>query len=593
MNLRALFLVLLVSGFLSLTILPFETAHAATITVNTLNDEDVANGNCSLREAITAANNNAAYRGCSGGSGTDTITFSVTGIINLSSQLPVIQSAMNFVGPGASSLTIRRDTGGDYRLLWVYQAVPVNISGITFANGKVAGAVCGGAGIYNHPNAVMTITESVFFNNIAVCSGGGLFNEGTITVTRTLFSANDGGPEGEGGGLFNNYGGTMTVIDSTFMGNMGRINGGAIYNHGTLIVRGSTFTGNSAGDACTNCNPPVIASGGAISNYPGSVTVENSTFSNNNGGGIVSQGTATLVSSTVVFNPARLFGGIANAAGTTFNIHNSIIGGNGTGTGGADLYGIFNSQGYNIIGTMGTLGSSTINGNTAGNQVNVSMSAVNLDALQNAGGSTSTHPLLPGSIAVNAGDPNAPLATDQRGFARVVNLRQDVGAYELNLPPANTDLIFDGAFNQGMANWAAFGDLAAQVTGGVFQIYHRSPSSQDSGFYQFNPYSAPAGGTFQLNFDVGNSGTQFRTLNFVIGNADWTDIRNCFLTIPANRALANYTINFRSVQAWQNIIIRGYVLQAVNNPAVLLDNITLQYKPDLLFVGNQTCPTIQ
>ena len=131
------------------------------------------------------------------------------------------------------------------------------------------------------------------------------------------------------------------------------------------------------------------------------------------------------------------------------------------------------------------------------------------------------------------------------------------------------------------------------MSNGVFHINHNSPSTQDTGFFQYNPYSAPAGGTFELAFDVGNSGQTFRTLNFVIGNANWTDIRNCFLTIPANGALAHYIMDFRALADWPNIVIRGYILQAVNNPAVLLDNLNLQYKPLLTFSGNQVCPTIQ
>jgi hypothetical protein len=289
-----------------------------------------------------------------------------------------------------------------------------------------------------------------------------------------------------------------------------------------------------------------------------------------------------------------LFGGIANNAGDTFVIRNSIIGGNGTGTGGTDLYGTFSSQGYNIIGTTGTPGSSSIVGNTAGNIVNVSMTSVNLGTLQNNGGPTSTHALLPGSIAVNAGNPafSPPPATDQRGSPRVSNIRLDIGAYESDLPPANVNIIFDGGFNFGFASWAVFGDVFAQIVGGVFEISHNAPSTQDTGFYQFSPYSAPANGTFEFTFDIGNRGQQFRTLNFVIGNANWTDIRNCFLTIPANRALARYTIRFRALQAWPNIVLRGYVLQPRNDPAVLLDNLNLQFKPGLAFAGNQECPTI-
>jgi len=51
-------------------------ARAATITVTTTADEYGAGAGCSLREAIRAANSNAAFGGCSAGAaGADTIMF--------------------------------------------------------------------------------------------------------------------------------------------------------------------------------------------------------------------------------------------------------------------------------------------------------------------------------------------------------------------------------------------------------------------------------------------------------------------------------------------------------------------------------------
>jgi predicted outer membrane repeat protein len=443
----------------------------------------------------------------------------------------------------------------------------------------------------------MNVTNVVFVSNVADCSGGGIFNEGRITIRNSSFINNDGGPEGEGGGFFNNYGGIATVINSTFTGNNGRINGGGIHNHADLLVTGSVFSGNTAGAECPQCSPPVIGSGGAISNFPGTVTIENSTISTNWGGGVVSSGTATLTNSTVVFNSPDLFGGIANAAGATFNIRNSIIGGNGTGSSGAtDLYGRFNSQGYNIVGTLGAPGTGFIDGSSTGNIVNVPMSSVNLGGLQNNGGPTVTHALLPGSIAINAGNPGfaPPPTTDQRGLPRVRNLRLDIGAFESDIPPANTNLIFDGGFTAGLASWGVVGDVFAQVVNGVFEVARNQGSTQPlTGFYQFSPYSAPANATFELTFSIGNRGQNFRTLNLVIGDANWQDTRNCFLTVPAGAPLRPYTMRFRTLQSWPNIVIRGFVLQATGDPAILLDNLNLQYRPGLSFGGNVQCPTIQ
>ncbi len=58
-----------------------------------------------------------------------------------------------------------------------------------------------------------------------------------------------------------------------------------------------------------------------------------------------------------------------------------------------------------------------------------------LDSLQDNGGATLTHALLPGSPAIDAGDPdfNPPPSSDQRGvgFPRVVGGHIDIGAYEV------------------------------------------------------------------------------------------------------------------------------------------------------------------
>jgi len=61
-----------------------------------------------------------------------------------------------------------------------------------------------------------------------------------------------------------------------------------------------------------------------------------------------------------------------------------------------------------------------------------------LGPLQDNGGPTFTHALLTGSPAIDAGDPNftPPPYYDQRGpgFARVVNGRIDIGAFEVQPP---------------------------------------------------------------------------------------------------------------------------------------------------------------
>ena len=78
-------------------------AQAATITVNTIADDSIANNNCTLREAITAANTNAAVDQCAAGESlvTDTIRFGIsTGVqtISPSSALPTISNPLTIDG---------------------------------------------------------------------------------------------------------------------------------------------------------------------------------------------------------------------------------------------------------------------------------------------------------------------------------------------------------------------------------------------------------------------------------------------------------------------------------------------------------------
>src|SRR5262245_26506640 len=57
--------------------------HAATITVTGSGDAVAADGQCTLREAITAANTDALLNECSAGSGADDIDFDAAGVFAL------------------------------------------------------------------------------------------------------------------------------------------------------------------------------------------------------------------------------------------------------------------------------------------------------------------------------------------------------------------------------------------------------------------------------------------------------------------------------------------------------------------------------
>ena len=92
-------------------------APGRAIVVNTLQDEQNGDGDCSLREAVTAANTNAAVDACPAGQVvTDTITFGVAGTITVTSQLSVTAGGPLVID---GSNVITTSGGGTTRVWWV------------------------------------------------------------------------------------------------------------------------------------------------------------------------------------------------------------------------------------------------------------------------------------------------------------------------------------------------------------------------------------------------------------------------------------------------------------------------------------------
>jgi hypothetical protein len=281
-----------------------------------------------------------------------------------------------------------------------------------------------GGGIHNE--GALSLSNSLLSGNRSKENGGGIYNLGALTVRRSTIRDNTAY---SGGAILNL--GTATLDNSTLNRNRltGFQPGSAINNSGTLILNNSTINGNTGSEAIYN-------------SYEGKLTLNNSTISGNKGpysvgGGIVNDdGLAILNSSTVTGNTsAGGSAGIYARSDGTVILRNSILAGNTSDRRDPDCRGPIQSYGYNLIGN----GSGCQFAATAGDRIGTSSSPINplLGPLQNNGGPTFTHALSGASPALNAGNPNPPgsggntcPATDQRGAARPVDDRCDIGAYE-------------------------------------------------------------------------------------------------------------------------------------------------------------------
>ena len=268
------------------------------------------------------------------------------------------------------------------------------------------------------------VFEVLIFNDVTISgvtirhgntpfNGGGIQNSGTLTVTSSTISNNSAG----GGGIFTE--GTTTVKKSTISNNSSAVLGGGIFSDLALTVTHSTISNNSANN-----------DGGGIASF-GALTVTNSTISNNSagsdGGGISNADRLTVTNSTISNNSAAGGGGISDSSNRTVLI-NTIIAGN---VPGGDCSGGVLSLGVNLD-SDDTCNLSPV--------FDLPGTDPLLGPLQDNGGPTETHALLPGSPAIGVGEPCS-LATDQRGVLREQGVGCDIGAFEVGpLPRCNLDL---------------------------------------------------------------------------------------------------------------------------------------------------------
>ena len=386
-------------------------AHATTLIVSNTNDS----GPGSLRQALTDANDG------------DTIDATgISGVITLTTGQLLVDKSVTINGAGADVLAV--DGNASIRIFQIGSDKTVTISDFTIRNGH--DDVSGG-GILNGNGASLTITSCIVSGSSAgniQGQGGGIFNSGTLTIVNSMVSGNTagaaGGVSGDGGGICNR--GMLTIVNNTISGNMAISksgSGGGIFNDGTATIVNSTISDNTA------------SKGAGIDNAGESttMTITNSTFSENAalayGGACFNQGILQIGNSTLSDNSANFGGGILTQG--TLQIGNTIL---KRGNSGENIHSFgeltVSSFGYNLS-SDDAAGALT----GPGDQVNTDPM---LGPLQDNGGPTFTHALLPGSPAIDAGDPNftPPPFFDQRGpgFNRVVNGRIDKGSFEVQGP---------------------------------------------------------------------------------------------------------------------------------------------------------------
>ncbi|HEX7184142.1 MAG TPA: CSLREA domain-containing protein, partial [Thermoanaerobaculia bacterium] len=343
--------------------LPTKTADTA---------DGSCNADCSLREAVLAANSSDGPDFILLGPGTYTLSRAGAGEDSGGAGDLDILEDLAIISTSAEATIV---DGADLdRVLDVHAGAEVEILGVTIRNGSVAGA------------------------------GGGIRNAGILTLTRVVVTGNTTTQNGNGGGISTGGAGSaLTISQSTISGNTSAGAGGGLHVDEQLTLINSTVSGNTAGDL---------------------------------GGGLyfVADTTGVISNVTITGNSAGQRGGGVYVESAPFtasqypHFQNTILAGNTAAVGtDRDCSGPAVSEGSNLLG----VGDACIDFVPAQGDLEGTAAAPldpRLGPLVNNGGSTPTHALLDNSPAINEG--NDCEDADQRGVERPEGAACDIGAVE-------------------------------------------------------------------------------------------------------------------------------------------------------------------
>jgi hypothetical protein len=342
-------------------------------------------GTGSLRQAI--ADSNAQP-------GTNTIDFapSAYGTILLTSGELLITNNVFIAGPGATNEMV--DGNRKDRIFHIgSNAVPIiaTVSGLTLTNGSHPGfPPPGDGGAIFSDSANLTVSNCFAVFNLAA-NGGAIANFG---LSRT--------------------GAVFRVVNSMFTSNNANY-GGAVWNGGLAMaeIRNATFKGNGTGQGAA------ISNIGRNNSSGSGLLIVNSTFSDASGyeDVFIASGVSVSVLNSTFVETNSSVALYLDSGSNNLQIGSTILA--------SDRY---TSAIVAVLGggtTVTSTGFNIASGSANGFLTNIT-DQINTDPmlgpLQNNGGPTFTQAPLPGSPAIDAGKNFSGSATDQRGFARTLNI---------------------------------------------------------------------------------------------------------------------------------------------------------------------------
>lgn len=397
----------------------------------------------------------------------------------------IVDRAITIEGAGVGATVLTG--GGTDRVLFITADVAVVIRNLTVRDGNSVASSFGGGGLLAATaGSAVSLESCELVNNRAAQGGGAILAKGALSVDGCRIESNQAQSRSSsagalGGGIYAD-GPSLTIRNSSITGNSaigldvlgngangGLASGGGIHavrfgsSAMSVVIERSLVAGNSTlggGAGAGGYGGPATGGGLSIITLNGAprttATIADSTLDGNvatagagdlgfssAGGGLYAGAVdVALLGTTVTDNrlvrqaPGGFFpfgAALASDDGASVVLANTLIAGN-VGAPSCVPSGpaaTITSAGHNLFSTGCTaLAASDLSGT----------SLVPLDpmigALLDNGGPSLTRALLPGSLAIDAGDPAMCGPTDQRGIPR--DAACDIGAFELESIPTPT-----------------------------------------------------------------------------------------------------------------------------------------------------------
>ena len=291
------------------------------------NDGVCSAGDCSLREAVNNANACPGMQTINLPAGGYTLTLDgdnedlgQTGDLDVTDDLVII-------GSGIPSIH-----GGIERAFHVHSGVTAAFEGVFLGDGD---AIYGG-GLVNEGDLTLS-SFTCNYNNVSIppggmgdAMGGCIFNTGNLTILEGYFLANTAG---FGGAIYNYDNATLTIEESSLIGNEAEFHGGAVWNgvNSTLEINSTTLSLNQAG-----------WNGGGVWNHGTahgtSLFVEDNQAVGNGGGFYNWEGFSTFTNSWFTLNTADLGGGFFNEEGMVHFYESGLTANTAIGGAGGGIY---------------------------------------------------------------------------------------------------------------------------------------------------------------------------------------------------------------------------------------------------------------